>query len=76
MSFRLTTTSCRFHSGAATRLALLYLARRRPLVIVVNDRLDHGNSFKQMIQAVPGIQSPGASGAGSIFILPAQPTPP
>ncbi len=55
--------------------ALFYLARRRPLVIVVNDRLDHGNSFKQMIQAVPGIQSPGASGAGSIFILPAQPTP-
>jgi hypothetical protein len=55
--------------------ALFYLARRRPLVIIVNDRLDHGRSFKQMIQAVPGIQSPGASGAGSIFVLPAQATP-
>jgi hypothetical protein len=55
--------------------ALFYLARRRPLVIIVNDRLDDGRSFKQMIEAVPGIQSPGASGAGSIFLLPAQAAP-
>ena len=55
--------------------ALFYLARRRPLVIIVNDRLDHGRSFKQMIEAVPGIQTPGASGAGTMFLLPAQAAP-
>ena len=55
--------------------ALFYLARRRPLAIIVNDRLDNGRSFKQMIEAVPGVQSPGASGAGTIFVLPAQAAP-
>ena len=54
---------------------LFYLARRRPLVIIVNDQLDNGRSFKDMIEAVPGIQSHGASGAGSIFLLPAQAAP-
>ena len=49
---------------------LFYLARRRPLLIIVNDQLDHGRGFKQMIEALPGIQSRGASGAGSIFLLP------
>jgi hypothetical protein len=54
---------------------LFYLARRRPLVIIVNDRLDQSRSFKEMIQAVPGVQHHGASGAGSMFLLPAQAAP-
>ena len=54
---------------------LFYLARRRPLVILVNDRLDQSRSFKEMIQAVPGIQTYGASGAGTMFLLPAQAAP-
>ena len=54
---------------------LLYLARRRPLAIIVNDRLDPGRGFEQMIEEIPGIQSHGVSGAGSIFLLPAQPAP-
>lgn len=55
--------------------ALFYLARRRPLVIIVNDQLDESRSFKQMIAAVPGMQTHGASGAGSMFLLPAQAAP-
>ncbi len=55
--------------------ALFYLARRRPLVIVINDRLPHGGSFKDLIQKVPGIQTHGGSGAGTLFLLPAQPAP-
>jgi hypothetical protein len=55
--------------------ALFYLARRRPLVIVINDRLAHSGSFKQLIQSVPGIQTHGGSGAGTLYLLPAQPTP-
>jgi hypothetical protein len=54
---------------------LFYLARRRPLVIVVNDEFDQGRSYKDMVQGLPGIQWYGASGAGSIFMLPAQPAP-
>ena len=54
---------------------LFYLARRRPLAIIVNDRLDPGGGFKQMIEGVPGIQSHGVSGAGTMFLLPAQPAP-
>ena len=54
---------------------LFYLARRRPLVIIVNHRFDPGRSFEQMIEEVPGIQSHGVSGAGTMFLLPAQPAP-
>jgi hypothetical protein len=55
--------------------ALFYLARRRPLVIVVNDEFDESRSYKDMVEGLPGIQWHGASGAGSVFVLPAQATP-
>ena len=55
--------------------ALFYLARRRPLVILVSDRLDQSRSFKEMIEGVPGIQNYGVSGAGTMFLLPAQAAP-
>jgi hypothetical protein len=55
--------------------ALLYLARRRPLVMIVNDLREHSRSFKQMIEEVPGIQTHGGSGAGSLYLLPAQAAP-
>ena len=54
---------------------LFYLARRRPLVILVSDRLDSSRSFKEMIEGVPGIQNYGVSGAGTMFLLPAQAAP-
>ncbi len=55
--------------------ALFYLARRRPLVIVVNDQFDQSRSYRDMVEGLPGIQRHGASGAGSVFLLPAQPAP-
>lgn len=55
--------------------ALFYLARRRPLVMVVNDLHEHSRSFKRMIEEVPGIQAHGGSGAGSLYLLPAQAAP-
>ena len=54
---------------------LFYLARRRPLVIVVNDQFDQSRSYRDMVEGLPGIQRHGASGAGSVFLLPAQPAP-
>ena len=54
---------------------LFYLARRRPLVIVVNDQFDQSRSYRDMVEGLPGIQRHGASGAGSVFLLPAQPVP-
>jgi hypothetical protein len=54
---------------------LNYLARRRPLAIIVNHRVDSGRGFEQMIEEMPGIQSHGVSGAGTMFLLPAQPAP-
>jgi hypothetical protein len=54
---------------------LFYLARRRPLVIIVNEQFDPGRGFRTMIEEVPGIQSHGISGAGAVFLLPAQAAP-
>ena len=54
---------------------LFYLARRRPLVIIVNDQFDQDRSYKDMVEGLPGIQWHGASGAGSVYLLPAQPAP-
>jgi hypothetical protein len=53
---------------------LFYLARQRPLIIIVNEQAG-GRGFRTMIEEIPGIQSHGSSGAGSIFVLPAQPEP-
>jgi hypothetical protein len=55
--------------------ALTYLARRRPLIIIVNDNLDPGHGYREMVESVPGIQSHGVSAGGSVFLLPAQPVP-
>jgi len=52
---------------------LLYLARGRPLVIIVNDILDPGHGFRAMVESIPGIETHGLSAAGSVFLLPAQP---
>ncbi len=54
---------------------LFYLARRRPLVIIVNDEFDQSRSYKGMVEGLPGIQRHGVTGAGSVFLLPAQAAP-
>jgi hypothetical protein len=52
---------------------LRYLARGRPLVIIVNDQFDAGGDFKSMVEALPSIERVGMTGAGTVFKLPAQP---
>ena len=52
---------------------LTFLARERPLVILVNDHLDPNHGFRDMIAALPAVERHGISSAGSLFLLPAQP---
>ncbi len=54
---------------------LLYFARRRPLVIVVNDNRDPGHGYRQMIESIPAIQALGITAGGSTFLVPPQPDP-
>jgi len=49
--------------------ALSYLARRRPLVIVINDLQDPGHGYRRMIEAIPGIQFQGVTAGGATFLL-------
>jgi hypothetical protein len=55
---------------------LRYLARERPLAIVVNESADRGGGFQRAIEAVPGVTRLGISQAGPMFLLPRQPAPP
>jgi hypothetical protein len=55
------------------------LARGRPLIIFVNDRMDPAGELRRMVEALPGVEGRGGSSAGSMFLLPALPrrrTPP
>jgi hypothetical protein len=56
--------------------ALLSLARQQPLVVIVHDRLDQDGRIEAMVKAIPGIQPQPLSGAGSVYLLPAQPGAP
>ena len=55
---------------------LSYLARERPLAIVVNRDADPNGEFRGMMAKMPGIQGPTMSGAGASFLLPLQPPAP
>lgn len=55
--------------------ALIFLARQRPLVIIVNDLLDSGHGYRTMVEGIPGIQYQGITAGGSMFLLPPQPPP-
>jgi hypothetical protein len=52
---------------------LTYLARERPLIIIVNGQFDGDGKFASMVEAVPSIERIGATTAGTIYRLPAQP---
>jgi hypothetical protein len=54
---------------------LIFLARQRPQVIVINDNLDPGHGYRQMIEGIPAIQSLGITAGGSTYLLPPQPAP-
>jgi hypothetical protein len=55
---------------------LTYLARGRPLIIIVNDQYDAGGEFKKMVEALPSIERVDSTSAGTVFRLPAQPREP
>lgn len=55
---------------------LLYLARDRPLVIVVNALSEHGPDFRRTIESIPGVEPHGISSAGPMFLLPTPPAGP
>lgn len=52
---------------------LEYFARGRPLIIIVNRRLDAGGRYTSMMEAIPSIERIGATSVESIYRLPAQP---
>jgi hypothetical protein len=52
---------------------LFYLARQRPLTIVVSTAADPGGGFRKMIAEIPGVLPGGVMGAGTVFLLPVQP---
>jgi hypothetical protein len=51
---------------------LTYLARERPLVIVVHTAADRGG-FRKLIDALPPVSLVNISGAGPVYLLPRQP---
>ena len=55
---------------------LRYLAAGRPLIVVVNDQFDAGGDFRRMVEGLPSIEWMGATSAGTVFRLPAQPRDP
>lgn len=52
---------------------LVELARSRPLVVVVNDRLDPSRDLRNLLESVPGITRAVSGNAGTTYLLPAQP---
>jgi hypothetical protein len=54
---------------------LIFLARQRPQVIVINDNLDPGHGYRRMIEGIPAIKALGITAGGSTYLLPPQPLP-
>ncbi|MEO6212540.1 MAG: hypothetical protein ABIP65_02825 [Vicinamibacterales bacterium] len=52
--------------------SLLFFARGRPLIIVVNGRSEENGDMLRFVRTLDGIQAHGGSTAGSIFVLPAR----
>jgi hypothetical protein len=53
--------------------AILELARGRPLIIVVSERIDQSGFFRQLVETLPGIQRHGGGSGGLVYLLPARP---
>jgi hypothetical protein len=52
---------------------LLHFARGHPLFIIVNDRYDSNGEFRGLVEQLAEVERIDASGAGTLFRLPAQP---
>jgi hypothetical protein len=53
---------------------LVFLARGRPLVLVVDDRHDPAGEFRRLVRGLPGVERRETSGAGEVYVL--APAPP
>ena len=53
--------------------AVVELARGRTLLIVVSERRDPTGQFRELIESIPGVERRGVSGAGTLYVLRAQP---
>jgi hypothetical protein len=53
--------------------SLLFFARGRPLIIVVNGQSDENGDMLRFVRALEGVEEHGSSTAGSIFVLRARP---
>jgi hypothetical protein len=49
------------------------LARRRPLLISVNQALDADGNMQDLVRGLPGVEPQGGSSGGALFFLPALP---
>jgi hypothetical protein len=54
--------------------ALIELARGRTLLLLVAERNDPGRNLRRLIESIPGVERGIVTGAGTSYILPAQPT--
>lgn len=48
---------------------LLYLARGRSLIIVVDERRDPSGDFRRLVRGLPGIERRTTTGSGEIYVL-------
>ena len=53
--------------------SILAFTEGRPLVVVVNNRLDAARWYEEFVASQPGAQTIGVSAAGPVFRLPARP---
>lgn len=53
--------------------AIVELARRRRLLILVAARNDPAGDFRRLVEGIPGIERQGITGAGAAYVLPPQP---
>jgi hypothetical protein len=53
--------------------AIVELARGRPLLIAVSGLHDSDGSQRQLVESIPGVERHGLSGAGTLYVLAAQP---
>jgi hypothetical protein len=52
---------------------MLHMAQGRPVIIIVNSHFDPDRALERLVRSLPGIEQHGASTAGLVFVLPAQP---
>jgi hypothetical protein len=53
--------------------AIAELARGRPLIVLVNSRLDPAGELRRLVESIPGVERGVVTGAGATFVIPRAP---